>query len=136
MEGRFEFEGSEVLALLEESSAAGERLLTEAQRFVAAGVDLRDPDAAWDEEVERPEVGAPPGLWLMNDRGVYLRSNARQRDGASVAYARGYRAEVPVGEEPICEFIDAAPLQQLRPDDTLLVKLSEQRIGLALIRDS
>lgn len=136
MEGRFEFEGTEVLALLEESRAAGERLFTEAQRFVAAGVDLRDPDAAWDEEVERPEVGAPPGLWLMNDRGVYLRSNARPRDEASVAYARGYRAEVPVGEEPICEFIDAAPLQQLRPGDTLVVKLSEQRIGLALVRES
>lgn len=136
MEGRFEFEASEVLALLEESRAAGERLLTEAQRFVAAGVDIRDPDAAWDEEVERPEVGAPPGLWLMNDRGVYLRSNARQRDEGSVAFARGYRAEVPVGEEPVCEFIDAAPLRQLRSGDTLVVKLSEQRIGLALVRDS
>ena len=36
MEGRFEFEGAEVRALLAESRAADERLMTEAQRYVAA----------------------------------------------------------------------------------------------------
>ena len=134
MEGRFEFDGAEVRSLLEESHAAREHLLTEAQRYVAAGIDLQATDGDWDEEVDHPEVGAPPGLWLMNDRGVYLRSNARKRDGARVAYARGYRADIPVGEETICEFIDAAPLEQLRPDDTLVVTLSEQKITLSLIR--
>ena len=134
MEGRFEFEGAEVRALVEESRAARERLFTEAQRYVAAGVDLRDEQATWDGELDAPETGAPPGLWLVNDRGVYLRSNAQSRPAQSVAYARGYRAEVPLGEEPMCEFIDAAPLAQLRDDDTLVVSASEQKLALSLLR--
>lgn len=133
MENRFEFEGAEVLVLIEESLAAGERLMTEAQRYLAAGIDLHSENLGWEGEVEHPGTGAPPGLWLMNDRGVYLRSNAKQ-GGERVAYARGYRAEVQVGDEPTCEFVDAAPLQQLRPDDTLVVTLSEEKIRLSLIR--
>ena len=134
MEGRFEFDGSEVRALLDEARSARERLYTEAQRYVAAGVDLRAEEGSFDEEVEGPEVGAEPGLWLMNDSGVYLRSNARRREESSVAYARGYRAEVPVGDEPICEYIDARPLEQLRDGDTLIVTASEQKLALSLIR--
>jgi hypothetical protein len=134
MEGRYEFEGSEVRALLEEARAARERRWTEAQRYLEAGVDLSADAAGWDEEPEGPETGAPPGLWLMNDRGVYLRSNASDGGGARVAFARGYRAEVAVGDEPMCEFIDAAPLEQLRPGDTLVVTVGERKIGLSLIR--
>src|SRR5687768_1929018 len=77
MEKRYEFEGAEVRALVEESRAAGERLMTEAQRYLAAGIDLHDEAADWDGEVDHPGTGADPGLWLMNDRGVYLRSNAK-----------------------------------------------------------
>jgi hypothetical protein len=135
MENRFEFEGAEVQALLEESLAARERRMTEAQRYIAARVDLESDDPGLHEEVEHPGTGAPPGLWLMNDRGVYLRSNADPRPQDSVAYARGFRADVPVGEEPICEFIDAEPLRQLRPGDTLVVTLGERRLRLSLIRE-
>lgn len=134
MEHRFEFDGAEVRALLEESYAAEERLMTEAQRYVAAGVDLHAEQGEWDGEVEHPGTGAPPGLWLMNDRGVYLRSNAAERREDHVAYARGYRGDVQVGDEPICEFIAAGPLDPLRPDDTLVVALSEQKVRLSLIR--
>lgn len=134
MEHRFEFEGAEVRALLEESYAAEERRMTEAQRYLAAGVDLHAEASRWDGEVEHSGTGAPPGLWLMNDRGVYLRSNAVDREEEHVAYARGYRADVQVGDEPVCEFIDAAPLEQVRPDDTLVVTLSEQKVRLSLIR--
>lgn len=134
MQGRFEFEGSEVCALLEESYAAKERLLTEAQRYVAAGINLHSAEDAWDEDPAHPETGAPPGLWLMNDRGIYLKSNAKQRRDAQVAYARGYRADVQVGDEPFCEFIDATPLQQLRPEDTLVITASEEKLKLSLIR--
>ncbi|HEX2201656.1 MAG TPA: DUF3085 domain-containing protein [Longimicrobium sp.] len=136
MEQRYEFEGAEVLALVEESRSAAERVMTEAQRYVAAGVDLHDEDADFDvDDVDdHPETGAPPGLWLMNDRGVYLRSNAKRRDGDAVAYARGFRADVQVGDEPICEFLDAAPLAQLLPGDTLVVTLSERKVRLSLIR--
>jgi hypothetical protein len=135
MEQRFEFEGAEVRALLEESHAARERLMTEAQRYVAAGVDLHAGTAdGLEDAVEHPGTGAPPGLWLMNDRGVYLRSNASQRPGERVAYARGFRAEVAVGDDPMCEFVDAAMLEQLRAGDTLVVTLSEQKIRLSLIR--
>lgn len=134
MEQRFEFDGAEVRALLEESLAAEERLMTEAQRYVAAGVDLHAEDAAPAGEVEHPGTGAPPGLWLMNDRGVYLRSNALRRDEGSVAYAHGYRADVRVGDEPTCEFVDAATLEQLRPGDTLVVTLGERKIRLSLMR--
>jgi len=134
MENRFEFEGAEVLALVEESLAAGERLMTEAQRYLAAGIDLHSEESlGWEGDVEHPGTGAPPGLWLMNDRGVYLRSNAKD-GGGKVAYARGFRANLQVGDEPMCEFVDAGPLQQLRPDDTLVVTLSEQKIRLSLIR--
>lgn len=133
MQGRFEFDGDAVLTLVEEARAARERVWTEAQRYVAAGVDLSG-GAELAEEPELPDTGAPPGLWLMNDRGVYLRSNAQRRPEESMAHARGYRAEVQVGDEPICEFIDAAPLAQLRPDDTLVVTLSEQKLALSLIR--
>ena len=136
MTGRFEFEGAEVCALLAESHAARERLLTEAQRYVAAGVDLHALDSYWDDELEHPETGAPPGLWLRNDRGIYLQSNARKRRPESVAYARGYRAEVQVGDEAICEFVDAALLGQLRPEDTLVITASEARLKLSLIRQS
>lgn len=135
MQGRYEFEGSEVLALIAESRAARERLFTEAQRYIAAGVDLSDADGAWDDETELPEIGAPPGLWLMNDRGVYLRSNAVRRGDGSVAYARGYRADIQVGDEPVCEFIDAEPLQQMLPTDTLVVTLSEDKVRLSLLRE-
>jgi hypothetical protein len=134
MDDRFEFEGAEVRALVDESHAAAERLMTEAQRYLAAGVDLFADAAPIDEEIDHPGTGAPPGLWLMNDRGVYLRSNASRRPGDRVAWARGYRAEVPVGDEPMCEFIDAEPLGQLRDDDTLVVTLSEERVRLSLIR--
>jgi hypothetical protein len=136
MEGRFEFEGSEVLALVDEAQAADEHLYTEAQRYVAAGIDLKAPAGGdeWSDSVDHPETGAPPGLWLMNDHGVYLRSNA-SGGGERVAYARGYRAEVQVGDEPYCEFIDAGPLAQVRPGDTLVVTLSEQKMRLSLIRD-
>lgn len=135
MEQRFEFEGAEVRELLDESHAARERLMTEAQRYVAAGVDLHagGPDGI-EDAAEHPGTGAPPGLWLMNDRGVYLRSNAAQRPGEKVAWARGFRAEVQVGDEPTCEFVDAATLAQLRAGDTLVVTLSEQKIRLSLIR--
>jgi hypothetical protein len=134
MDGRFEFEGAEVRELLEESHSAKERLYTEAQSYLAAGIDLRAEDVQWDDDLEPPETGAPPGLWLKNDRGVYLQSNASNGNGDRVAYARGYRAEVPIGDEPMWEFIDAATLQQLRPDDTLVVTLAEDKIRLSVIR--
>lgn len=134
MEQRFEFEGTEVAALLAESYAAEERRMTEAQRYLAAGIDLYSENAESDGEVDHPGTGAPPGLWLMNDRGVYLRSNAARRKSEQVAYARGFRADVQVGDEKFCEFIDAAPLQPLRPEDTLVVTLSEKRIRLSLAR--
>jgi len=134
MQGRFEFDGTEVIALVEESHAAKVRLMTEAQRYVAGGVDLASPDAQWDGEVDHPGTGAPPGLWLMNDRGVYLRSNAKTRDGDRVAYAHGFRGDVQVGDEPSCEFIDAAPLAQLRPGDTLVLTLADEKIRLSLMR--
>jgi hypothetical protein len=134
MEYRFEFEGAEVRDLLDESHAAGERVMTEAQRYLAAGIDLHAEEPEVHDEIDHPATGAPPGLWLMNDRGVYLRSNASERPGERVAYARSYRADVQIGEEPICEFIDARSLEQLRPDDTLVVAVSEQKIRLSLIR--
>lgn len=134
MEGRFEFDAAEVRALVEEANAAAERVMTEAQRYLAAGVDIRSPDAVMPDEVDHPGTGAPPGLWLMNDRGVYLRSNARKRPDGSVAYARGYRADVPVGGEPVCEFIDAAPLAQLRDGDSLVLTLSQEKIRMSLLR--
>jgi hypothetical protein len=133
---RYEFEGAEVLALVLESRGAKERLMTEAQRYLAAGIDLlaEQQAAEWDGEVDHPGTGADPGLWLMNDRGVYLRSNARNRDAESVAYARGYRGDIAVGDEPTCEFIDAATLDPVRPGDTLVVTLDEQKVRLSLIR--
>lgn len=134
MVARYEFEGAEVRALVEESCAAPERLMTEAQRYLAAGIDLHAEQAEWNGEVDHPGTGAQPGLWLMNDRGVYLRSNAKQRDEASVAYARGYRGDIAVGDEPTCEFIDAANLDPVRPGDTLVVTLDEQKVRLSLIR--
>lgn len=134
MESRFEFDGAEVTALLQESYAADERVMTEAQQYLAAGIDLGAEDPQLHEDIVLPETGAPPGLWLMNDEGVYLRSNAGKRPGDSVAYAQGYRAEVQIGDELICEFIDAAPLEALRPEDTLVVTLSEERVRLSLIR--
>jgi hypothetical protein len=135
MEQRYEFEGAEVQALVQEAQAAAVRLLTEAQRYVAAGVDLHAEDAALDEDVDHPETGAPPGLWLMNDRGIYLRSNAKSRRDDSVAYARGFRGTMQVGDEVFCEFIDAAPLAQVRPGDTLVVTLDERKVRLSLLRD-
>ena len=134
MEGRFEFDGAEVIALVEESRAAKTRVMTEAQRYVAAGVDLSSPDAEWKDDVDHPGTGAAPGLWLMNDKGVYLRSNAQQRPGERVAHARGFRAEVQVGDEAMCEFIDAAPLAQLQPGDTLVLTVNDAKIRVSLIR--
>jgi hypothetical protein len=136
MELRFEFEGAEVRALVEESDAADERLMTEAQQYVALGIDLHSDDPRLHDEVDHPGVGAPPGLWLMNDEGVYLRSNAGDRDGDHVAYARGYRADVQIGDEPMCEFVDAEPLRRLEPEDTLVVTLDDRKIRLSLLRDA
>jgi hypothetical protein len=135
MDGRYEFEGAEVRALLAESRAAGERLMTEAQRYLAAGVDLASEDAL-DDDVDHPGTGAPPGLWLCNDRGVYLRSNAKKRKANSVAYARGFRGEIQVGDEMTCEFIDGAPLDRLQDGDTLVVTLAEEKLRLSLVRPS
>jgi hypothetical protein len=132
---RYEFEGAEVQALVQEAQAAPVRLMTEAQRYVAAGVDLHAEDAALDEDVDHPGTGTDPGLWLMNDSGVYLRSNAQKRRDDSVAYARGYRGGVQVGEEVFCEYIDAAPLGAVRPGDTLVVTLDEHKVRLSLLRD-
>jgi hypothetical protein len=134
MATRYEFEGAEVRALVEESRAAGERLMTEAQRYVAAGIDLHAEQAEWSGEIDHPGTGAEPGVWLMNDRGVYLRSNAKKRADDSVAYARGFRGEVPVADEPGCEFIAAALLDPVRDGDTLVVTLDEQKVRLSLIR--
>lgn len=134
MEGRYEFEGAEVRALLAESRAAGERLMTEAQRYLAAGVDLNS-EGALDDDVDHPGTGAPPGLWLANDRGVYLRSNAAKRKADSVAYARGFRGDVQVGDETFCEFIDGATLEPVQDGDTLVVTVSENKIRLSLVRN-
>jgi hypothetical protein len=134
-DGRYEFEGAEVRALLAESRMADERLMTEAQRYLAAGVDLGS-EGALDEDVDHPGTGAPPGLWLCNDRGVYLRSNAKKRKAGAVAYARGYRGELQVGDDPVCEFIDGASLDPLRDGDTLVVTLAEEKIRLSLMRPS
>jgi hypothetical protein len=134
MEKRYEFEGAEVRTLVEESRAAKERLMTEAQRYLAAGIDLHAEQAEWDGEVDHPGTGADPGLWLMNDRGVYLRSNAKTRDADSAAYARGFRGDVQVGDELACEFIDASTLDPVRPGDTLVVTLDERKVRLSLIR--
>jgi hypothetical protein len=135
MEQRYEFEGAEVAALVQEAQAAPVRLMTEAQRYVAAGVDLHAEVATLDEDVDHPGTGAQPGLWLMNDRGIYLRSNAKSRRDDSVAYARGYRGTLQVGDEPFCEFIDAGPLAQVRAGDTLVVTLDERKVRLSLLRD-
>ena len=135
MAERYEFEGAEVRALVEEAQAAPVRLMTEAQRYVAAGIDLHAEDAALDDDVDHPETGAQPGLWLMNDRGVYLRSNAKSRRDDAVAYARGYRGGIQVGDEVFCEFIDAGPLGQVRAGDTLVVTLDERKVRLSLLRD-
>jgi hypothetical protein len=81
------------------------------------------------------ETGAEPGLWLMNDAGVYLRSNARRRPDDSVAYARGYRGGPQVGDEAFCEYIAAAPLGQVRAGDTLVVTLDDAKVRLSLLRD-
>lgn len=135
MAERYEFEGAEVQALVEEAQTAPVRLMTEAQRYVAAGIDLHAEDAALDEDVDHPETGAQPGLWLMNDRGVYLRSNAKSRRDDAVAYARGYRGGIQVGDETFCEFIDAGPLGQVRAGDTLVVTLDERKVRLSLLRD-
>jgi hypothetical protein len=133
---RYEFEGAEVQALVEEAQAAPVRLMTEAQRYVAAGVDLHAEEIVLDDEVDdQPDTGAPPGLWLMNDRGIYLRSNARKRRDDSVAHARGFRGTVQVGDEVFCEFIDAGPLGQVRAGDTLVVTLDESKVRLSLVRD-
>jgi hypothetical protein len=51
-----------------------------------------------------------------------------------VAHARGFRADVQVGDEPMCEFIDAGPLAQLRPGDTLVLTLGDEKIRLSLMR--
>jgi hypothetical protein len=134
MDGRFEFSGAEVRALVEESRAAKERVFTEAQRYVAAGVDLFSEEPSGEEEPDDPETGAPPGLWLVNDRGVYLRSNAARRKPDAVAFAAGYRAEVPVGDDEICEFIDADTLDPLQPGDTLAVTVSDRRLRLSIVR--
>jgi hypothetical protein len=136
MVARYEFEGAEVRALVEESRAAPERLMTEAQRYLAAGIDLHAEQAEWNGEVDHPGTGAQPGVWLMNDRGVYLRSNAARRRGEKAAYAAGYRAEVPVGEGDVCEFIDADTLAPLQPGDTLVVTASEQRLRLSIVRSA
>ena len=135
MPQRYEFEGAEVQALVQEAQAAPVRLMTEAQRYVAAGVDLHAEDAALDDDVDTPETGAQPGLWLMNDRGIYLRSNAKSRRDDSVAYARGYRGGPQVGDEPFCEYIDAGPLGAVRAGDTLVVTLDESKVRLSLLRD-
>lgn len=132
---RYEFEGAEVQALVQEARDAPVRLMTEAQRYVAAGVDLHAEDAALDEDVDHPGTGAEPGLWLMNDRGIYLRSNAQRRREDSVAWARGYRGTMQVGDEAFCEYIDAAPLAQVRAGDTLIVTLDERKVRLSLLRD-
>jgi hypothetical protein len=134
MEKRYEFEGAEVRGLVEESRAAAERLMTEAQRYLAAGIDIHAEQAEWDGEVNHPGTGAEPGLWLMNDRGVYLRSNARKRDEASVAWARGFRGDVAVEDEPTCEFIGAAMLDLVRSGDTLVVTLDDRKVRFSLIR--
>jgi hypothetical protein len=131
MKERYEFSGAEVLALVQEANAAEERLMTEAQRLVAAGVDLTSGEIP--DDADHPGTGAVPGLWLCNDRGVYLRSNAED-GGERVAYAHGFKAEVAVGDEPMCEFVDAGPLEQLLPDDTLVVTLDEHKIRLSLLR--
>lgn len=136
MNARYEFEGAEVKRLIEESKAAKVRLMTEAQRYLASGIDLHADDADASAEPDHPGTGAPPGLWLMNDRGVYLRSNAKTRDRDRVSYARGYRGEVQMGPEAFCEFIDASPLEQLQSTDTLVITLSEQKIRLSLTRAS
>ena len=134
MERRYEFEGAEVRALVEESRGAPERLMTEAQRYLAAGIDIHAEQAEWDGEVNHPGTGADPGLWLMNDRGVYLRSNAMKRGESSVAWARGFRGDVQVGDETTCEFISAAMLDPVQPGDTLVVTLDERKVRLSLIR--
>jgi hypothetical protein len=134
MEGRYEFDGADVRALVQESRAAAERLMTEAQRYIASGIDLHRGDPEESPDPEHPGTGAPPGLWLMNDRGVYLRSNAADRDPTRAVFARGYRHEVQVGDEPICEFIHAASLEQLLDEDTLVVTLSEEKLRLSLVR--
>jgi hypothetical protein len=134
MEQRYEFEGAEVRALLGESAEAAERLMTEAQRYVAAGVDLHAPDAPVPDEIEHPGTGAAPGLWLVNDRGIYLRSNAKKRAADSVAYARGFRGDVQVGDDTVCEYIDGALLAPLQDGDTLVVTLAERKLRLSLLR--
>lgn len=135
MLGRYEFEGAEVLPLIDESRRARERLWTEAQRYAAAGVDFAEGSGDLDAVGDQPETGAPPGLWLMNDRGVYLRSNAAGRPDDSLAWARSYRADIQVGDEKFCEFIDAGTLEPLRADDTLVVTLTEDKVRLSVIRD-
>jgi hypothetical protein len=135
MEGRFEFDAAEVLPLLDEARAAASREMTEAQRFVAAGVDLNAPPSeGWEGDVHEVKGDAPPGVWLMNDRGVYLRSNARSRPGARVAHARGYRADVPVGDDSICEFIGADQLAPMQAGDTLVIAVTENKLRLSLVR--
>jgi hypothetical protein len=135
MEQRYEFEGAEVRRLVQETQDADERLLTEAQRYLAAGVAIDGENAALMEDVDHPETGAPPGLWLMNDHGIYLRSNATDRADGSLAYARGYRDGPQVGDEAFCEFIDAGPLGQVRDGDTLAVTLDEHKVRLSLVRE-
>lgn len=136
MEQRYEFDGAEVRRLLEESAQAGERVMTFGQRCMATGVTPDSPDPDWEAVEAHPGTGAPPGLWLVNDRGVYLRSNAQKRKDDSVAYAAGFRADVQVGDHEVCEFLDARQLEPLQAGDTLVVTVTDEKLRLSLVRPS
>jgi hypothetical protein len=135
MEERYEFDGSAVIELLEESNAASERVMTEAQRYLAAGVDLAADMPVGDLDLDEEATGAPPGLWLLNDRGVYLRSNAAG-GGTRVVHAEGHGAGNGAGLETIQEFIDGETLASLRPGDRLVVRLTGEKIRLSVVRDA
>lgn len=132
MEARYEFDGAEVRRLVEESRAARERAMTFGQRCLAAGVHPDSDDPDWEAVEAHPGTGAPPGLWLMNDRGIYLRSNATERKGDTAAYAHGFRAEVAVGDDEVCEFIAADQLDRVGSGDTLIVTVTEDKLRLSM----
>ena len=71
---------------------------------------------------------------LQRTSDALQRSNAKKRAADSVAYARGFRGEVQVGDDTVCEFIDAAALEPLQDGDTLVVTLAERKLKLSLLR--
>ena len=119
------FKGEDVIQLLDDAKKHDKHYLTMGQREDILGEI---------NHVEGEESKGSPGLWFVKDDGCYLMSNSYPKRKGPI-YAKGKRPEDGhIGGDDFVEFIGADDLQDVQPDDEIVIEVYDEKFSITVMR--